>query len=82
MKDFHDLGLLSTNFPFETERLARAMAATFTRRKTAIPTQIPDALTPDFAADAPKQRQWAAFIADLDGAPRDPQTVSRDLAAF
>jgi predicted nucleotidyltransferase component of viral defense system len=82
MKDFYDIWLLSKSFTFETDRLARAIAATFARRHTAIPTQIPDALTPDFAADPLKQRQWAAFTADLDEAPRDLQTVVSDLAEF
>lgn len=82
MKDFYDIWLLSRSFTFETERLARAIAATFARRHTPIPTHTPDALTPEFAADLLKQRQWSAFIVDLDDAPKALLTVVNDLAAF
>jgi hypothetical protein len=62
--------------------LALAIAATFARRQTAIPTNRPDALTPAFAEDPLKQRQWAAFIADIDHAPRQLALVVDDLAPF
>jgi Nucleotidyl transferase AbiEii toxin, Type IV TA system len=70
MKDFYDIWILSKTFDFAPERLARAVAATFARRRTVIPTDRPDALTEDFAEDPLKQRQWAAFVADIDHAPR------------
>ena len=65
MKDFYDVWILSRNYAFDGERLSRAIAATFERRGTAIPKDVPDALTPAFANDATKQRQWAAFVRDL-----------------
>jgi predicted nucleotidyltransferase component of viral defense system len=82
MKDFYDVWILSKTFEFAQDRLARAIAATFGRRQTAIPTELPDALTMAFAEDPLKQRQWTAFIADLDDAPRQLQAVINDLAAF
>ena len=82
MKDFYDIWILSRTFHFDADRLARAIAATFARRQTAIPTEIPDALTLAFAEDPLKQRQWAAFIADLDNAPNQLQTIISDLIAF
>src|SRR3546814_8499678 len=60
MKDFYDIWILKRSFSFDDDRLARAIAATFARRGTAIPTEPPDALTPAFAADEQKQRQWRA----------------------
>jgi hypothetical protein len=42
----------------------------------------PDALMPEFGGDPGKPRQGAAFAADLEGAPRELQTVVADLAAF
>jgi len=42
----------------------------------------PDALTPAFAEDAIKQRQWAAFAADVPGAPARLREVVESLAAF
>jgi predicted nucleotidyltransferase component of viral defense system len=58
MKDFYDIWVLSRSFTFDDDRLTRAIAATFARRATAIPDELPDALTPEFAADEQKQRQW------------------------
>jgi hypothetical protein len=69
MKDFYDVWALSRSHAFDPGRLARAIAATFERRATPIPTEPPDALTPAFVADAAKRTQWRAFIADLELAP-------------
>jgi hypothetical protein len=55
MKDFYDIWLISKSFNFEPSRLAYAIAPTFERRRTEIPTQTADALTPDFARDPQKQ---------------------------
>lgn len=82
MKDFYDIWILSRTFSFAGDRLARAIAATFARRQTEIPISAPDALTPEFGGDPGKQRQWVAFAADLEGSPRELQTVVSDLAAF
>jgi predicted nucleotidyltransferase component of viral defense system len=62
MKDFYDVWLLSQSFPFDDDRLARAIAATSERRGTAIPVELPDALGQGFAEDEQKQRQWSAFL--------------------
>ena len=45
MKDLYDIWILSRNFEFKDGKLPRAIAATFARRKTEIPTEVPDALT-------------------------------------
>ena len=82
MKDFYDIWMLSKTFTFAENRLARAVAATFARRHTAIPTETPDALTSEFANDPLKQRQWAAFAVDLDHAPKRLATVIGDLTTF
>ena len=82
MKDFYDIWILTKTFDFRSDRLARAIAATFARRQTAIPLSRPDALTPDFAEDPLKQRQWAAFVSDIDHAPKQLALVVGDLASF
>lgn len=41
MKDFYDIWSLSRQHAFEGDRLARAVAATFARRNTAIPAEVP-----------------------------------------
>ena len=60
MKDFFDLWAIGGAFAFGGEVLAKAIEATFERRGTAIPRELPVALTPEFAAA--KQDQWAAFL--------------------
>lgn len=82
MKDFYDIWILSRSFNFDDERLPRAIAATFTRRGTAIPQDLPDALTPAFAQDAQKQRQWRAFVEGVAHDPGQLAIVIKDIAAF
>jgi predicted nucleotidyltransferase component of viral defense system len=67
MKDYYDVWMLTSTFEIEPERLRQAIAATFARRKTEIPSAVPDGLSDDFCADAGKQRQWAAFARNLSG---------------
>ena len=74
MKDFYDIWILSRSFTFDDDRLARAIAATFARRGAEIPTELPDALSPAFAADEQKQRQRQAFVADV---ALDPGTLAQ-----
>jgi len=82
MKDFYDIWVLSRASEFNDDRLARAIAATFARRNTEIPSELPDALTPAFAADASKVQQWNAFAADVAFEPGTLAEVVEDLAAF
>lgn len=62
LKDFYDLHFLIQNFTFEKEILAEAVRATFGRRKTDIPKQMPIALTEEFSANRDKRQQWKAFL--------------------
>ena len=82
MKDFYDIWILSRSFSFDGDRLAQAIAATFARRETAVPTELPDALTPAFAADEQKQRQWRAFVEDLSISPGELDDVVEGLSVF
>ena len=82
MKDFYDVWLLSRVYEFDGESLARAIAATFARRKTSIPETAPDALTAAFAADPAKRQQWASFLQAIDAAPIALADVVGELAEF
>ena len=82
MKDFYDIWVLSRSFSFQDDRLARAISATFSRRGTAIPTELPDALTRGFAEDEQKQRQWRAFVESVATDPGTLSHVIEDVAAF
>jgi len=62
MKDFYDLWLLARDFTFDGDLLARAVKATFARRKTLLPKTTPAALTEAFSNGAIKRQQWKAFL--------------------
>jgi predicted nucleotidyltransferase component of viral defense system len=82
LKDFYDIWILAKTHEFKDDRLARAIAATFARRKTEIPTERPDGLTPAFANDPTKQQQWAGFVEELAVNPGTLAAVIEDVAAF
>lgn len=62
MKDFYDLFALARLFPFDGETLTAALRATFDRRGTTMPANRPVGLSPAFAEDPEKTRQWSAFV--------------------
>jgi hypothetical protein len=82
MKDLYDIWLLSRAYAFDGDSLARAITATFARRKTPIPTELPDALTPAFAEDPAKVQQWTSFAEGIEARPGSLAAVVDDLAAF
>jgi hypothetical protein len=71
MKDFHDIWVLKHSFGFSGDMLARAIAATFARRKTEIPTERPDALTRVFRRGS---AQAAATMGRVPAGCRDEAT--------
>jgi len=62
MKDFFDIWFLSRTFEFEEATFGAAIRATFARRQTPLPDEVPVALTTAFAEDPSKATQWRAFI--------------------
>ncbi|MDD4941965.1 MAG: nucleotidyl transferase AbiEii/AbiGii toxin family protein [Rhodoferax sp.] len=62
MKDFYDLAVIGHRTELDGVTLAGAIASTFARRNTALPTERPLALTRQFGEDAAKVRQWQAFL--------------------
>lgn len=62
VKDFYDLAVIARRTGLDGATLAAAIAATFDRRKTPLPTEAPLALTLAFGTDPTKQRQWQAFL--------------------
>ena len=61
IKDFHDLWVTARTFPFDLAILTEAVGGTL-RRRTAIPTEQPVALTPRFADTPNTQGLWAGFL--------------------
>ena len=82
MKDFFDVYCLARGRDFDRALLAKAIARTFARRKTALPEE-PFALTPEFYADRGKQAQWRAFLAKSGvEAPVEFSEIDRVLREF
>lgn len=62
MKDYFDLWVLMQEDSLDPDELRRAIAATFERRKLAVPSAVPAGLGEGFSGDAMKRAQWAAFL--------------------
>jgi hypothetical protein len=74
MKDYFDVHALLREGELNQSRLARAIAATFARRRTDLPEGVPTGLSDKFSTDA--GLQWRAFLDKnrLQG-PRLPKIV-------
>lgn len=95
MKDYFDLRALAHEGAVDEAHLAEAIAATFARRKTAVPDGMPLGLAVEFAEDSTKQAQWKTFvtrnrleapplrdaIAEVRGFLLEPLRLARERAA-
>lgn len=83
MKDIYDIWSLAQRFEFDAVRLAESIAATFARRRTEVPDDVPIGLSFAFAHDTEKAAQWHAFV-QRSGAldARELADVLADLRAF
>lgn len=82
MKDFYDVWMLSKIYDFQTDRLARAITATFKRRKTALPESTETALTSVISGDNNKQRQWTAFTQNISADVPQFAEIVAEISAF
>lgn len=62
MKDYFDVWALLRRQAMDSGTLASAIAATFERRRTALPGAVPAGLADAFANDLAKRAQWQAFV--------------------
>ena len=62
MKDFFDLHALARAGGHDARQLSDALTATFERRQTPVPADVPTGLSGAFAQDATKRAQWKAFL--------------------
>ena len=62
MKDFFDLRALAREGALDAQQLSEAIAATFARRGTTVPVELPLGLSDEFARDAGKRTQRQAFL--------------------
>ena len=79
MKDFYDLWAIPKSTEIDPAELSAAIAATFERRNTAVPTAPPPGLSNAFADDPAKSRQWLTYAegTELKGVPLS--TVVRNI---
>lgn len=62
MKDYFDLHAILLEDAQDETLLSRAIAATFDRRRTALPMGVPTGLSDEFSIDVGRQAQWRAFL--------------------
>ncbi len=62
LKDYLDLWVLLERESLNADTLARAIAATFIRRGTPLPSVLPAGLTDEFATSTSRQAMWHAFL--------------------
>ena len=83
LKDYLDLWVLSRSGIGE-ESLAKAIQSTFAHRGTAIPRDVPPGLSPAFARNPDRVKQWAALIRRVNAiaCPSSLDAVLSDLALY
>jgi len=62
MKDYLDLSVLLAREQLDAAVLAKALQATFERRGTTLPAEVPVGLTDEFAADTTRRALWQAYV--------------------
>ncbi len=62
LKDYFDVYALALEGALDVKSLADAIAATFARRGTSLPADMPIGLSAEFSQDAAKLSQWRAFL--------------------
>ncbi len=62
MKDYYDLLRMSLEYEFDGSLLRDAIISTFGRRKTSLPSEIPDGLNHELILTQDKKTQWDAFV--------------------
>jgi len=83
-KDFFDVWILSSRFPFEGAQLSAAIHATFSRRKSAPFSPWPVSLASAFYAEATRGDQWVRYLrrSKLVDAPADFGTIGERVIGF
>jgi hypothetical protein len=83
LKDFYDIWLISRQFSFDGQTLAKAVGKTFSKRGTKVVAR-PIAFTKAFFEDQDKQQQWRGFIrkARIVNAPSELDKVIDAVAGF
>jgi len=80
MKDYLDLWVMLDREILDPALLARAIAATFSRRNMEVPVNLPVGLTDEFADDPTRQAIWKAFLLKNELPPKPLPDIVRGLA--
>ena len=75
LKDYLDLSVMFDREELNADILARAIFATFTRRNTEIPRNLPIGLTDEFGNDVSRQSFWNVFLKKNELQPNSLQDV-------
>lgn len=81
LKYYFDLNYLCRTFDFDGPTLVTAIRATFARRGTTIPAELPVGLGKQYSTDGVKQMQWSAFRRRL-GEQTSPELLSDVIMAL
>lgn len=83
MKDYFDLLVLLRNDGLADASVVDAVVATFQRRRTPLPGELPPGLSDEFGADEWASRLWREFIrrTQVDDVPPDFATVVAEVRA-
>lgn len=79
MKDFYDLWAVPRALEIEDAALDAAIAATFERRGTPVPTERPAGLSEAMAQDPTAQQRWRVYVESLDLPAADFQSVLDEI---
>ena len=82
MKDYYDLWAIHNTQSLKARDLDDAIQATFERRGTDIPREMPIGLSADFVNDEQKVRQWGAYIASIDHEELSLDTVVEVIRSY
>ena len=79
MKDFYDLWAVPRALEIEAAALDAAIATTFERRGTPVPTERPAGLSEAMAQDPTAQQRWRAYVESLDLPAEDFRSVLDEI---
>ncbi|HEY1130751.1 MAG TPA: nucleotidyl transferase AbiEii/AbiGii toxin family protein [Roseateles sp.] len=82
MKDYLDLWVMLDRETLDPALMARAIAATFSRRDMDVPAKLPVGLTDEFADDPTRVAIWKAFLLKNEIPPKPLPDIVRDLATW
>lgn len=84
MKDFYDIWIMSKQFDFDGSLLTEAISATFERRNTPLPDDLPVAFSEDFSSDTAIIQRWKAFANKLKHSANTPpfNQITTELKGF